>query len=120
MYSVFYNKTMAEAYGLPDMIQLVKDNEWTIDKMIEVTSMGYQDMNADGKTPDDQFGMTFSWFAADALIQGADFKILESVDYDEKGLYVDITEDFYSETLDSFVSKLGKWSAGVILSLYIT
>ena len=111
MYAIFYNKTMAEAYGLPDMVQLVKDDEWTIDKMIEVTSMGYQDMNADGKTPDDQFGMTLSWFAADALVQGANFKILESVDYNDKGLYVNITEDFYSETLDSFVSKLGRWSA---------
>jgi len=108
MYAIFYNKTMAEAYGLPDMIELVENNEWTIDKMIEVTSVGYQDMTADGKTPDDQFGMAFAWWCADALIQGADFKILESSK--EDGQYVKITDDFYSETFDAFVGKLGNWA----------
>ena len=111
MYTMFYNKTMAEAYGLPDLVDLVKNDEWTIDAMIEATSVGYQDMTADGKTPDDQFGITFSWFGADCLIQGADFKILESSDYEDTGLYVNITEDFYSEVFDSFISKLAKWSA---------
>ena len=111
MYTIFYNKTMAEAYGVGDLVQLVKDNEWTIDAMIEATSVGYQDMNADGKTPDDQFGMTLSWFGADCLVQGADFKILESSDYNETGMYVNVTEDFYSEVFDSFISKLAKWSA---------
>ena len=110
MYAMFYNKTMAEAYGLPDMVELVENNEWTIDKMIEVTSIGYQDMTADGKSLDDQFGITFSWWCADALIQGADFKILES---DKSGdSYVKITDDFYSETFDSFISKLGNWAKG--------
>ena len=83
MYTIFYNKTMAEAYGLPDMVELVKNDEWTIDKMIEATSVGYQDMTADGKTYDDQFGITFSWWCADALIQGANFKILSAGNADD-------------------------------------
>jgi hypothetical protein len=76
--------------------------------MIEVTSVGYQDMTADGKTDDDQFGMTFDWYCADAIIQGADFKILESTD--EDGQYVKLSDDFYSETFDAFISKLGNWA----------
>ena len=110
MYAIFYNKTMAEAYGLPDMLELVENNEWTIDKMIELTSIGYQDMTSDGKTLDDQFGMTFSWWCADALIQGADFKILESTNEDDK--YVKITEVYFSEVFDSFIGKLGNWAKG--------
>ena len=108
MYAFFYNKTMAEAYGLPDMIELVENKEWTIDKMIELTSMAYQDMAADGKTPDDQFGITFDWWNPDAIIQGADFKILEA---DKSGdSYIKITEEFFGETFDSFIDKLGDWA----------
>ena len=108
MYAIFYNKTQAEAYGLPDLVELVGNNEWTIDKMIELTSVGYQDMAADGKTDDDQFGITFDWYCADALIQGADFKILESSDEDDA--YVKISDDFYSETFDAFIGKLANWA----------
>ena len=108
MYAIFYNKTMAEAYGIPDLIEIVENDEWTIDKMIEVTSVGYQDMTADGKTDDDQFGMTFDWYCADAIIQGADFKILESTD--EDGKYVKLSDDFYSETFDAFISKMANWA----------
>ena len=112
MYAIFYNKTMAEAYGLPDMVQLVKDDEWTIDKMIELSANGYQDMTADGKTPDDQFGMTFAWWCADALIQGANYKILSAGNIDDiaDGTYVKVSDDFFSESFDSFVGKLGKWA----------
>ena len=110
MYAFFYNKTMAEAYGLPDMIELVENREWTVEKMIELTSVGYQDMNADGKSIDDQFGISFSWWCADAIVQGAEFRILESTD--EAGKYVKIHDDFFSETFDSFLGKLGEWARG--------
>ena len=36
---IFYNKQIAENYGIEDMYPLVKSGEWTIDKMVEIASV---------------------------------------------------------------------------------
>jgi hypothetical protein len=113
MYAIFYNKTMAEAYGISNLVDLVKNDEWTVDALIEATSVGYQDMTADGKTFDDQFGITFSWWCADALVQGANFKLLNAGDADDiaDGIYINISDDYFSEVFDAFLGKLGDWAS---------
>ena len=110
MYVMFYNKTIAEQRGIEDLVAVVENNEWTIDKMIEVTKDVWEDAGTDGKTIDDQLGLTMSYWCADALIQGANFKILEAGDADS-GEYIKLTDDFFSEVFDQFISKLGDWSA---------
>ena len=107
IYGVFYNKTLAEAYGIENIVQLVDSGEWTIDKFIEVTNVGYEDLDdVSGESGGDQFAMTLDYWHADAIIQGCGFKILENSDDGIK-----INDDFFTPVMGDFVEKLGKWSA---------
>ena len=36
---IIFNKQVAEDYNLPDLYEIVKNDEWTIDKMVEVSSV---------------------------------------------------------------------------------
>ena len=96
MYMIFFNENMVEQYGMDNPYTLVEDREWTVDKMIEMTSSVYEDIDGvAGKTPGDLFSFTLEWWGSDAFIQGAGFKILENEkDGDD---YIKITEDFKRE-----------------------
>lgn len=110
MYSVFYNKTLAEQKGLPDLESLVESKEWTVDKLIEVTAGAYEDIDGEnGKSEGDRFGLAMDWWCADALVMGAEFKLLEGKKVGDQ--YVRVTEDFYSKDFGSFIEKLGTWAA---------
>jgi hypothetical protein len=106
-YGVFYNKTLTESYGLGNIVQLVDDGEWTIDKLIEVTKVGYEDIDTvSGKSNGDQFAITFDYWNADALVQGCGFKLLENT---ADGIR--LATNFATPTFGDFLEKLGKWSA---------
>lgn len=47
-YGVFWNKTLFEQYGLPDLYELVENGEWTWDKLKEIAIAGNQDLDNDG------------------------------------------------------------------------
>lgn len=49
-YGIFWNKTLFEEYGLPDLYELVEEGEWTWDKFKEVAIAGAQDLDNDGTT----------------------------------------------------------------------
>ena len=56
---MFYNKSVAENYGTPDLYALVRDGKWTHDTQLEVTKGLYSDLNGDGKKDEeDNFGYT--------------------------------------------------------------
>ena len=55
---MMFNKDLQKKYGLPDMYQLVKNGDWTLDKLVELCKGVTADLNGDGKiTKDDQVGM---------------------------------------------------------------
>ncbi len=57
VYVLYFNKTMAENYNLEDIYQLVKDGNWTFDKMVEMTKGVFTDLNGDVyPDPGDSFG----------------------------------------------------------------
>lgn len=61
-YAVFFNIDMTTNYGYPssDLYALVKEGKWTIDKMIEVTSEMYEDVNGNGEADsEDVFGFGY-------------------------------------------------------------
>lgn len=59
LYSVYFNKALAQNYDVENLYDLVRNGEWTLDKMIEICSELYSDLNGDGKKdPADQFGYT--------------------------------------------------------------
>lgn len=70
---LLFNKDLAEENDLPDLYELVRNGEWTIDKLIEVTKNFSQDLDGDGLvslpgdlvaiTSDDYAFMNF-WYGA--------------------------------------------------------
>lgn len=49
-YGIFWNKTLFEQYGLPDLYELCENGEWTWDKLKEIAMQGNQDVDNDGAT----------------------------------------------------------------------
>ncbi len=61
---LYMNKTLLDSYELESPYEDVFNNSWTLDKLINLTSNAYTDLNADGtKDEDDFFGFTVhQWF----------------------------------------------------------
>lgn len=58
MCCVMFNKKLADNYGIGNMYDLVKEGNWTFDKMLDITKDRYQDLDGDGEVSDnDAFGM---------------------------------------------------------------
>ena len=54
---MFYNKDLAETFGLPDIYETVRSGKWTKDKINELCEGTYVDVNGDGKKDEgDQYG----------------------------------------------------------------
>lgn len=83
----------------------VKDKEWTIDKMIELASLGYADTTGDGKTADDTFGITgVCSVAFCGFLTASNIPMMEQ---DQSGVYrVAINQSAYFEKTDTLVEKL--------------
>ena len=58
IHCLFYNKKLAADHGIGDLSDTVFEGKWTLDKLNELASVGYVDLNGDGKAvlEDDQFG----------------------------------------------------------------
>jgi len=57
--SMLFNKTIAESLGLPSFYDVVDNNKWTFDYMMECTRGVYSDLNGDGKKNfGDMYGLT--------------------------------------------------------------
>jgi len=57
VYALYFNKQIAEEYNLEDIYELVRNGEWTFDKMIEMTTGKWKDLNADDWSgSEDSFG----------------------------------------------------------------
>ena len=49
MYVFYFNKKLAENYNLPDIYELVRSGQWTIDKLAELSANVSSDINGDTK-----------------------------------------------------------------------
>ncbi|MCL2772779.1 MAG: extracellular solute-binding protein [Oscillospiraceae bacterium] len=60
IYVIFFNKGMLKNFNLDDPYTLVKNGEWTLDKMIEMCKGVSADLNGDGKMySEDRYGALF-------------------------------------------------------------
>lgn len=48
-YGIFWNKTLFDRYGLPDLYELYENGEWNWDKFKEIALAGNQDTDGDGE-----------------------------------------------------------------------
>lgn len=107
MYTIYYNKQLIINYGLTDPTEYVLNNTWTQDKLIEMTSNVYNDLDGSGGPSEgDFFGFTTIYYGCDAFYTGSNMKLVEQTG--DSNL-LKISDDFYSEKCINLVDHLGKW-----------
>lgn len=104
MYTVFFNKELlATRPDLASPYALVADNEWTIDKMIEMCTDFYRDADdVAGKSDGDQYGLVLPKLAIDAFFYGSGMRTTEKT---TDGSLV-TAESFFGERSQSLLDKL--------------
>ena len=106
MYAVYYNMDMLKNFQIDDPISYVDNMTWTIDKLIEMSSGLYVDLDQDGSISDnDQYGFCSTYFHLDAFYTGSDMRLIEA----GTDNYLKISEDFFGEKTVNLVDKLGAW-----------
>ncbi len=110
MYTVWFNKDLVEEYQLEDPYTLVRDKKWTLDKLIELTTNTYQDLNNNGQEDaGDFFGFVGVNYGLDAFYTGSGLRL---VDLTDDGTFLKISDDYSSEKAVDLVDKLGKVCTG--------
>ncbi len=60
-FCMFANKELLTDYGYSDIYETVREGTWTLDRLSEITSGAYIDLNGDGVADvTDQYGITFN------------------------------------------------------------
>ncbi len=103
---IFFNSKLLEDYNLEDPYQLVVDGEWTFDKLNEMCTGTYIDLNSNGTAEEkaDQFGFAIDYVQVQAIGLSAGFV---SVAANEEGI-LKIAPEYTSERAVSLVEQ---WSA---------
>ena len=107
MYTLYYNMDLLNDLGMTDPTEYVKNNTWTLDKLIEMTTGHYQDLDGDGKKSDgDFYGFATLYYHADAFYTGSALRLVERTESDT---LLKISDDFFSQKAIDLVDKLGNW-----------
>ena len=81
-YVIAYSKTLLDKYcttalGDGDIYDLVHNKQWTLDKMIELASMSYED-TATGKDPSETYGIAgYMWVPAISFVHASGLSFTE-------------------------------------------
>ncbi|WP_054026436.1 ABC transporter substrate-binding protein [Bacillus sp. FJAT-28004] len=103
-----FNKSIIEELGLEDPYELVKNKQWTFQKMLEMEQAAKRDLNGDGvMDSNDRYGLAtgHDWDISVALYLASGNKIIETA-ADGKMTYAVNTPKAY-ETLE-MIKKLAK------------
>lgn len=77
LYAIFFNREMAEDYGVGDLYQMVRDDEWTIEALTEITGGLYTDDGNQTPGPEDKYGLLINRHAMRAFITTCHLPICE-------------------------------------------
>lgn len=120
--AVFYNKSLAEDYKLPNLYELVNDGKWTQDKVEELTKDVYQDINANNeRDAGDLYGWcelsrggidSYLWAFGNKIIDKNSAGELELVYHNEKTSAIfDRVKDFFDKHSGSYLYQFdGDWT----------
>lgn len=129
--AVFYNQNTIEAMSFENPVELVDNNQWTFEKLEEMTANMYTNVNTDidGVDRDDTFGLVFNQTAApiDALSVacgvrmmdiGSDGRLrLSSSCYSTKGVgIIDDLKKFVMESEGVFLDRESDGDFGGVFS----
>lgn len=102
MYVTFFNKQMLDDLSLESPYDLVKKNEWTIDKMFDMCKNIYADSNGNGvKDIGDTYGQYAYTLHLDAFLIGSGIRIV-----DTSANELAISDSFTSEKADTLTTKV--------------
>ncbi len=81
---MYFNKGLLESYQLENPYELVRSNEWTIDKLFEMASIAASDLDGDStmNKDTDQFGYIAHYVPQRAFQTATEMKVF---DFDEDG-----------------------------------
>lgn len=103
MYVMFYNKELLKTYELEDPYELVKAGTWTYDKLIEMSTGVYLDLDKDNtKSDGDQFGQAAYTLHIDSYLWGSG---IVGIDRNEAGDLI-LSDDFKGEKCVALIDKL--------------
>jgi hypothetical protein len=107
LYFLTVNKGMLTDNNLNDPREMVKDGTWTIDKMIEMTTGVYNDLNGDGKVGEnDVYGFVFYGSVhADCWIAASGISMAKS---DTEGK-ISLSDEFTGEATVNLITKVNSW-----------
>lgn len=106
MYAIYYNIELLDQYHIEDPVNLVDSKQWTIDKLIELTTDTYQDADSDTKVSvGDFYGFASIYYHLDAFYTGSGLTLINP---DSEDMMV-ISPDYFGDKEVNLVDKLGKW-----------
>ena len=81
---MYYNKDIAEEYGIPDINQLVRDGDWTMDKLYELSGLVSDDLDGNSiMDENDLWGLITTTGSTSIFLPSCDQAIMEN---DENGI----------------------------------
>jgi len=102
MYVVFYNKQMVSDLNIDNPYSFYKDGSWTLDKLIELGTGVYSDVDGDGTATDkDRYAIYSSQLHLDAFFFGSG---ISGIDNSNNTLA--LSEDFSGEKMENLIDKL--------------
>ena len=112
-YLITFNKNMFDQYadssvvGGKSLYDMVRDYEWTFERMFEISGLVYSDATGDGKTKDDTFGFAASaWEPYRSFIHASG---MNSMEQDASGSYkVVLNSDQYYPKVDKLIALLSE------------
>lgn len=119
MYAIVMNKDLAEEHSIPNIYEIIDSYEWTIDKLIELTTgVGFDEDNNEKKSDGDKFGFVVSTIHTDPFWYGAG---LNYVVHDKDGNLV-VSDSFGSnkEKAHAVIDKMLQLCYGSIDGFYGT
>jgi hypothetical protein len=106
----YFNKDLFARYELEDPYKLVYEGKWTFDKMIEITSDRYQDLDRNNAVSDaDQFGFVSCEYILSAYVTACNLRFVDDGVGDQDILV--ISPDYGSAKMVKLINKLGQWAS---------
>lgn len=126
MYTIYFNKDIAKntfKIDPDDLYDLVRNKQWTVDKLIELTQNTYANLDGDDNAEnsqdvDDQYGFCTLYYHVDAFYTGAGFRLVENKNTGNDLLK--LSSDYKSENVVNFTKKLGEWITSANVNVWMS
>lgn len=107
MHCMFINEDMFSQLEMDLPYQIVRDGKWTVDKLMEITSDQYRDMDKDNRpSENDRYGFVALNYVCDSLYVASNLRYIEQNDVETLVL----SPDFSSKKAVGLINKLGAWA----------